>query len=75
MVVRENETGINRLIDQLNAQMAAEIDQQRLNAARARLQRRAEILQNSGEISFQSFLAAERQRLTESQEGQFIRFL
>ena len=75
MVVRENETGINRLIDQLNAQMAAEIDQQRLNAARARLQRRAEILHNSGEISFQSFLAAERQRLAEAEEGQLIRFL
>ena len=78
MDVRENETGANGLIeyiDHLNAQMRAQIDQDRLNDARARLKRRAEILHNSGEISYQSFLAAERQRLTESQEAQLIRFL
>ena len=64
MVLRENH---------LNA--GAQIDQNQLAAARARLQRRLEIMNNSGEISYQSFLAAEAQRETESQEAHLIQFL
>ena len=68
MVARENETGANRLMVHLNA--GAQMDQDQLNAARARLQRRVEIMNNSGDFSYQGFLAAERQREAESQGAQ-----
>ena len=68
MVARENETGANRLMVHLNA--GAQMDQDQLNAARARLQRRVEIMNNSGDFSYQSLLAAEIQRVTESQGAQ-----
>ena len=49
------ETDINRLMNQLND--GAEIDQDKMIAARERLTRRAEILKKTG-YSYQNYLAA-----------------
>ena len=49
------ETDTNRLKNQLND--GAEIDQDKMNAARERLTRRAEILKKTG-FNYQNYLAA-----------------